>query len=142
MQTAEIAQIVAYISNYLLAFIVSMLGAFSNDAMIALKKQRKMNLLRIIIPSIFSAFLLCALEDYFNVSFQIYMFICFFFGMWSFNLLKVCTNSKIILIFAKNLFKILKDPISKSVSETIVEMEKDDKKEVENKDKKDSSSSG
>lgn len=125
MQETNLAVIVAYINRYLLAFVVSALGAFCNDTMSALRSKTKINPLKILVPSIFNAFLLCALNDYFIVSFQIYMFICFFLGMWSFYIMKAFTNLKFVSILLKNILKAMKDPVSKGFSDTINELEKE-----------------
>lgn len=129
MQDVSFVIIVAYLSKYLLAFIVSMLGSFANTAMIAMKSKHKIRPLKILISSIFNAFLLCAVQDYFTVSFQVYMFICFFIGMWGYKIMEIVTSANIVAMFLKNVFKAFKDPISKAAAETMEGIEKKSKDE-------------
>lgn len=117
---------------------IAALGSFCNETMIVLRTPgKKLSPLKILIPSIFNAFLLCAINDYFKVSFQIYMFICFFMGMWSYHIMKAFTNLRFVAIILKAILKAFKDPISKGIIEAVDEIDKIKEQEKTDTDTKD-----
>ena len=88
-----------------------------------MNKGNKINIKKIIISSLFGTVLLCGIDSYFKVSFNIYILICVLVGMWGFCILKACSNSGIMLVLLKHILGNIKDPVTKALKDTVDEIE-------------------
>lgn len=128
-----LAVILSYISNYLLSFVISLLGAFTTEMMAAIKKKNRIDLFRLLAPSIFVGFLMCALPVYIHMTFAVYAFLCFMMGMWGLHILETICNHKFVFAFFRSILKQSSTTIAKAAEEGLAETEKKkDKKPDEN----------
>lgn len=134
-----IAAVLFYISNYMLAFVISLLGAFTNEMMAALRTKNKISIFRILAPGIFDAFLLLALQSHFNLTFPMYAFMCYMCGMWGLQLIETITNKKFVFAFLKALLKNFSSELAKATDDALEKTipEPDEKKKPVQKQKKD-----
>lgn len=133
-----IAAVLFYISNYMLAFVISLLGAFTNEMMAAMRTKNKISIFRILAPGIFDAFLLLALQSHFNLNFPMYAFLCYMCGMWGLQLIETVTNKKFVFAFLKALLKNFSSELAKATDDALektIPEEKKEKKTVQKKDK-------
>lgn len=126
-----LAVILSYISNYFLAFVISLLGAFTSEVMTAMRTKKKISLLRILTPGIFDGFLLCALQSNWQLSFAAYAFLCFMMGLWGIHIVEVVSNYKFVSIFLKTLLTASSSSIAKAAGESLnkIDEEKEEKKQ-------------
>lgn len=119
-----LAVILSYISNYLLSFVISLLGAFTTEMMAAMKNKTKIDLFRLLAPSIFVGFLMCALPVYMQMTFAVYAFLCFMMGMWGLHILETICNHKFVFAFLRSILKQSSNTIAKAAEEGLAENEK------------------
>ena len=134
MQTIQSDAIISYISNFVTIFFVCLMGSFTRDIFDTIVKLNKINIKKIVISAIFITIVLMAVFEYWSVeSLGLIVFLCFFSGLWSFKLLKLALDQKVVTAILKNIFKNSKDTLSKALTETIndVEDEKSKKNRVE-----------
>ena len=126
-----LAVILSYISNYLLSFVISLLGAFTNEMMTAMRSKTKISIFRTLAPGFFDAFLLCAIQSKTNMDFAIYAFVCFMLGMWGLQIIQIVSSNKFILIFIKFFLKSSSSLIAKAAGNSIIEELKEEAKNKE-----------
>ena len=128
MQDISLYILLDYIYHYTLTFFICLLGAFIKDCYETIVKDNvKIMISRILISSLFSSVVICALDSFVNVKFSLYVFISLFCGIWGFNILQLILNSKVVLSAIKNIFKHISNPIAKGISDTITEIKEDKK---------------
>lgn len=131
--------ITSYVYTYTLTFVVCFLGCFVKDLYDTVKKNTRINIIKIFISAIFVSITICAVNEYIEMKFPVYIFISFFSGLWGFVILENAFNLKLVLIVVKNIFKRISNPITKGVSDSIEEINKEkdklaDKKNIDNKE--------
>lgn len=118
----DIFNLLNYLYNdFAVSFVICLCGAIIKDVIDTYKNTTKIKIEKIIFSSIFIAVLLCAINGYINIEFNIYIFVCLLTGLWSENIIKIFTSSKIILIFLNKFLSNFADPLFKSISDTIDE---------------------
>lgn len=128
MQTIQSDAIISYISNFVTIFFVCLMGSFTRDIFDTIMKLNKINIKKIVISAIFSTIVLMAVFEYWSVeSLGLIVFLCFFSGLWSFKLLKLALDQKVVGTILKNVFKNSKDALSKTLTETINDVENNEK---------------
>ena len=104
--------------------------------------KRKVSLGKTVASSVFSTVLMCAVRDYIDIAFGIYVLICLLVGMWSTKLISLVADSKFMGKVTKRLLKNLANPVAEAVSDVLDEEEnkkkddKDNKPTVDEKSKK------
>ena len=79
--------------------------------------------------------IICAAQDYLKIkSFNLYVLICVFAGIWSPVIVQCITNLKIVKMLIINITKKIKDPFISAVGETIDQMDEDSKDKDEKKE--------
>lgn len=99
------------------------------------ESKRKINLFGIILSSIMSTLLMCALTKYTDLPFEVYAIISVICGIWGKSIIKILVNENFVRGFAKNVSKTIADPIVKAAAESAIEL-LEDEKEKEKKDSK------
>ena len=79
--------------------------------------------------------IMCVVADNIKISFTIYIVLCMVIGLWAEQILNLIMNTKFMIRLLKKITSSMKDPLVKSISSTIDEMEKE---EEQNKDKENS----
>lgn len=120
------AVILSYISNYLLSFVISLLGAFTTEMMTAMRNKSKINLFRLIAPSIFDGFLMCAALEYFKLDFSVYVLICFLAGMWGLRIVDFFTSEKAMSTMLKSLLRASSSTLAKAASDGLDVLKNED----------------
>lgn len=123
-QQLQISTLLNYLFNdFAVTFIACLFGSILKDGLDTMNKGNKINIKKIIISSLFGTVLLCGIDSYFKVSFNIYILICVLVGMWGFCILKACSNSGIMLVLLKHILGNIKDPVTKALKDTVDEIE-------------------
>lgn len=111
-------------NRFAVTFCMCFIGALCSEISNAINKRTGIDIKKVLISALFGTVLMCAAADYFRIdSFSIYVVMCFAIGVWGYSIFSQVRNSNVAFIFIKNLFKTLKDPISKSLSKTVEELE-------------------
>ena len=141
MYDFSLTVILDYLYRYALTLVICLLGSFTRDAYDTMKSGTRINMLKIFASSIFSATIICAAIGYFKLSFSVYVFISFFMGIWSFSILEKAFDTKFVSRFATHFFSAIATPVTKALSDTMKDIEKDeveeDKEEKDNTNKSD-----
>jgi hypothetical protein len=134
MHEFTLALLIDYLYNkFLMAFVISLLGAFTRDVMDTYKNLSKINISKVVCSSIFSSVILSAIIDIVNWNFSVHVVVCFFTGLWSHKLLEFVMDWNIVKTFLVNILKNTKGTVAQSISETIKEVDdKDNSKEEQN----------
>lgn len=124
-------------NNFAITFVFSLIGVSVGQIARNVSKNNAIKIKRVIASAVFSTVVLCAANEYFKVSFSIYVLICMIVGIWSDRLLRLVTNSKFMTKFIMNLFKKIATPVTTAISETLEESEKEKSDKKKNTNKKD-----
>ena len=124
--------VISYVSKYLLAFVICILGAFTKQAYTAVKRKQTINLLQVLAPSIFGAFVMTAAQDHWKLSFATYALANFIIGMNTSWILDVFT-SKQVLLSALAKFSAKSSDAATALAGSLAQaaLEEDDDKSVE-----------
>ena len=100
----------SFITNYLLAFVISGIGCFVREAHNAIKSHTKINSIKIVTETIFTGFITCTLykllERYWHTPiFEVYIFMCFMIGFWSDSIIDIFNNKSIITAILQNILE-------------------------------------
>lgn len=134
MNTLTLSVLLEYLyEKFLVTFILCLIGASARE-MMATVRLHKIHIERMMISVVVSSATMCAILDYIELHFSIYVFVCIVIGLWSKSVLNLLMNSKFVLRILSSVTGSMKDPISKAATEIMTEeLEKDD---TETKDKK------
>lgn len=134
MNELSMNNILSYIYMYAFTFVVCLLGCFVKDIYETIKKNTRINILKIFISAVFVSFILCAVESYIEIPFAVYIFASFASGLWGFVILENAFNIKVVTIVIKNVFKRVSNPIFKGLSDSIEEIKEEEKKSEKEKE--------
>lgn len=125
-----------FLTNYLLAFVISGIGCFVREAHNAIRSHTKINSIKIITETIFTGFVSCTLyrllKMYWHTPvFEVYIFMCFMFGFWSDSIMDLFNNKSVIKAILQNILERL-GRFGKLVAEAWRESDKadSDRKEI------------
>lgn len=110
-------------NSFSITFLMCLLGVITKEYFSAVKNTKLIPIGKIILISIFSTIIMCAISNYINIPFSLYVLLCIIVGIWGEYLIRIVTNSKIIRIFAKNLKNNIKDPIGKTIAQTVEDLD-------------------
>lgn len=121
MDQLSIALLLDYLYNkFAITFVFSLVGTSIKDiAVVSKTNTARFKLKTLVATSTFSTIVLCAIGEYFKVSFSIYALICVLGGMWSNKVLQMATNNKFMSKFLANLLKRISSPITGAISDTL-----------------------
>lgn len=108
--------------KFVVTFILCLIGAFIKETMNTVRLN-KLNATRLLASTVLAAALMCALIDYVKIPFSIYAVISIVSGIWAPTLLKLILNITFMKTLIKNIFKNIKDPVAKGLSNTIEELD-------------------
>lgn len=95
------------INNYLISFIMCLLGSLLKDMVQNIQNSKKLNIRKIFISTLFSSFLAASILDYLTAkfSFPVVIMCCLIIGVWGFWLLQLVTRHDTFLLFISKIFK-------------------------------------
>lgn len=129
MHNVTIATLIEYISGFSIIFFICFVGALTRDTLDTISNLTHISIKKILVSAIFSSVLLAAIFDMVSLnSMAICVFVCFFVGLWSFDILKVAMNWKVVKTILKHVLKNSKDIIGKSIADSITEIDDDTSK--------------
>ena len=126
--------------KFAVTFILCLIGAFLKQSTLNSRKAKKIKLLSLFSPTIFSTVLMCAVIDYVDMNFSVYAVICVLVGMWSSILLKLFLDTKFIKRIVAIVLKKVSGPLSEYSNEILKDIE-DENDEDESSDQDSSSES-
>ena len=71
----------------------------------------------------FSTVLMCAVKDYIDIAFSVYVLTCVIVGMWSTKIISLVADSKFMGKVTKRLLKSIASPVADAVSDVLDEEE-------------------
>lgn len=98
-------------------------------------KPITINGLRLVSQGALITVIMCAAQDYLRIkSFNLYVLVCVFTGIWSPAVVRAISDMKLVKMFIVNISRKAKDPIVSAVGETIDQID-----ELNDENKKDDS---
>lgn len=116
-------------NDFAITFVMCLCGALIKDVFETYKNTTKINVRNIILTSIFTTIVLCAIRVSIDIQFNVYILVCVVSGMWGDAIVNVFTNSEIMIIFFKKIVKTINNPLSDAIDDTIKELEKEEDKD-------------
>lgn len=86
--------------------------------------NRKVSIGKTVASSMFSTVLMCAVKDYIDIAFSIYVLACVIIGMWSTRIISLVADSKFMGKVTKRLLKSIANPVADAVSDVLDEENK------------------
>lgn len=124
----EFALFLDYIYNRFAAtFVLCIVGAAIKNITINAKHNEKISIGEIIISSIFSTALMCAIRDYIGMPFSVYVVASMIAGMWGAKFIALASDNVFMKKAAKTILKSVSNPVTNAVSNALDEENKDDK---------------
>lgn len=120
--------ILDYIYSLGLTSCLCIIGSFLREYYRMCRFRSKISFINVLVPSIFTAFILTfgVLPYINNLYLNVYIIGSLLCGMWSNVLLEFVFNASVVAVFIKNIFKQIKNPVMKGISDSISELEKKD----------------
>lgn len=138
MDLISITMLLEYLyKKFAVTFILCLIGSFIKDSTGKDTKLKRLDPKRILSSAVFASVLMCAVVDYVNMPFSIYIAVTVIAGIWSPRILDMVLNIKFMKRVFKNLFKSVSDPVAKAVGQAVDDMDKEDN---DKKDEDDESS--
>ena len=126
--------------RYLIVFLLCFLGSFIRDVFDTIVSLSKIDIRKILVSTVFCSIIDTAILDNLSMDIGVYVAICVFTGMWSYDIMRYATNFKFILRFLKYFAKSFMGAAGKSFSDTINDLDDDgnliEKQEEEEDDDK------
>lgn len=113
-------------SNFAVTFILSIIGVVIRLVVKNVGAKQRISIGRFVASAVFSTILLCALRNYVDIDFSVYVFLCIVVGMWSPNIVSVVLDSKFMTNLLKKYLKGVSEPIAKSLSDALEDENKKD----------------
>lgn len=113
-------------SNFAVTFILSIIGVVIRLVVKNVGAKQRISIGRFVASAVFSTILLCALRNYVDIDFSVYVFLCIVVGMWSPNIVSVVLDSKFMANLLKKYLKGVFEPIAKSLSDALEDENKKD----------------
>lgn len=117
-----------YLGNLGLVFFICFVGSLSKDIIDTIKKLNHIEVKKDLISALFCSLGLTAIFEHYKLSIGTCVFVCFFVGIWSFEILKLAMDWQVVRTLLKHFFKNSKNVLSNSLAETIEEMDNDTSK--------------
>ena len=113
-------------SNFAVTFILSIIGVVIRLVVKNVGAKQRISIGSFVASAVFSTILLCALRNYVDIDFSVYVFLCIVVGMWSPNIVSVVLDSKFMANLLKKYLKGVSEPIAKSLSDALEDENKKD----------------
>lgn len=115
-----------FYNNFAVTFVLCCMGvAIRNIVNESNTNNNKISITKTMASSIFSTTLVCAVNEYIDISFNTYALVCVLIGIWSAKIISLATNSKFMGKIVSKFLKGISSPIMKAVSDTLIEEDKD-----------------
>ena len=130
-------------NDFAITFIFCFIGAFIRRTIRYTKVEgdrnvRVINTKKIVTSILFSTFLICAITEYIELPFNVFVILSVLCGMWGMEIVNIALNEQILMKFFIAFGSKFKNPIIKSASEITSEILEDMEEEEKKKEKEDS----
>ena len=112
--------------KFAVTFILCLIGAFLKQSTLNSRNAKKIRLVSLFSPTIFSTILMCVVIDYIEMDFSLYAVVCVLVGMWSNILLKLFLDTKFIKKLVAIVLKKVSGPLSQYSEELMDEISNDE----------------
>ena len=123
-----------YIYNrFAVTLVLCSIGVFIKNIINDISYKRKVSIGKTVASSMFSTVLMCAVKDYIDIAFSVYVLICVIVGMWSTKIISLVADSKFMGKVTKRLLKSIASPVADAVSDVLDEEENKNNDGIDNK---------
>jgi hypothetical protein len=130
------AVLLDYVLNrFLIVFMLCILGSLTRDVYDTILHLTPISIKQILISSISSTVVLCAVFEYVAFNIATCVLVCFCAGIWSFKFLEILMNWEYVKTFLSHILKNTKTVVGTSLSETIEEINDKSSNREANKEK-------
>ena len=138
MDDISINVLLAFLYNRFAAtFIWCFFGSCAREVFLPTRKKNKLvNLNRIIISTVFSTILMCTVADYIDLSFSAYILLNIICGMWGMMFIQLIVNENFVTKLLLKLVDRIPSPVLKETAKTFTDELGSNEKEESKEDKK------
>lgn len=123
-----------YIYNrFAVTLVLCSIGVFIKNIINDISYKRKVSIGKTVASSMFSTVLMCAVKDYIDIAFSVYVLTCVIVGMWSTKIISLVADSKFMGKVTKRLLKSIANPVADAVSDVLDEEENKNNDGIDNK---------
>lgn len=120
-------------NRFAVTCILSIIGCSIRELAGSMSGKKRISIKKVIASTLFSTVVMCALGEYVNMVFSVYVLSCVFAGIWSSTLMNLAMNKKFVTKVTSTLFKTATDKALRAAGEAIDEyIESEDKKKRKN----------
>lgn len=124
MSNLTIELFIDYMYNrFLIIFFICLAGSLVHDVCGTIKNLSKIEYMKDIISALFSAIVLSTIIDIVNWNFSLCVLVCFLTGIYSFKLLELALNWKVMKSIVLNILKQSKGIVGEAIVKTSEELE-------------------
>lgn len=123
-----------YIYNrFAVTLVLCSVGVVIKNIINDISYKRKVSIGKTVASSMFSTVLMCAVKDYIDITFSVYVLTCVIVGMWSTKIISLVADSKFMGKVTKRLLKSIASPVADAVSDVLDEEENKNNDGIDNK---------
>lgn len=128
MGTISFTLLLDYLYNkFAVTFILSIIGVSIREIVGNVNARQRIDISKVLASTVFTTIAMCALREYVNLSFSVYVLLCVVMSMWSPWIVSLVLNSKFMgAVLTRFIKKTLPEPISDTIEELINEEETED----------------
>lgn len=138
MGTISFTLLLDYLYNkFAVTFILSIIGVSIREIVGNVNARQRIDISKVLASTVFTTIAMCALREYVNLSFSVYVLLCVVTSMWSPWIVSLVLNSKFMgAVLTKCIKKTLPEPISDTIEEIINEEEESENTSAEKAESK------
>lgn len=107
--------------KFAITFILCMIGIVIRLLMKNVNVKQKIGIGKVIASTMFSTILMCAIGEWIDFEFTVYVLVCVIVGMWSMAIVQLVMDSKFMTKFLNKYLKSIAGPVAKSLSDALEE---------------------
>lgn len=119
-------------NKFAVTFILSIIGVSIRVMVGNVNNRHRISIIKIVASTLFSTILMCAIGEYVEFIFSVYVLACVLMGMWSTKIISLASSSKFMGKVAKKLIKNIATPVTKTLADVLEDEEKE--KQTKKKD--------
>lgn len=121
--------------KFAVTFVICIFGVLAKTITTTMGTRNRISISKMIVSTMFSTVLMCAIGEFININFSLYVLLSVIIGMWSDSIISFALNGKFMKKVLFKYFKKTIGPVAESISDALNEEdeESEDKKQDENK---------
>lgn len=110
--------------KFITTFIICLIGAIVRESVNTVRLNM-INAKKMVASVVVASAIMCAFADHMKIPFSIYTIACLIVGIWAQPILKLILNTKFMIKLLAHVASSMKDPLMKSITNSIDELEEE-----------------